>query len=279
MATDSLLTRVSCPRCGAGAGPDARFCASCGVPLVDAGDDAPRPASVLPLPPPAPPAGPPPAPASPVEPIAVPRRAVPPGVVDPLTSAGPAVEPSAVGRRASPLGWVSVVLVSGGLLAASLAVVGAASGAPGPRSRSADPATAAPVARWDRVLYDGSTIADGMPFTIEVEAVNAAETATDPLWLVIDWAPADLDATQGAIGQFVAADPGSADVRHDAVGNRTIVSWPAIGHGERVTLRATVMVTGLTAGSTFWYRVRTGSGPDEASIRGGYTWDLDLEVE
>jgi hypothetical protein len=168
-----------------------------------------------------------------------------------------------------------VVIVSCGFLATSIGVVIAASR---PSGATAGSGSGAPLARWDRVLYDGSAIANDLPFTIEVEAVNSADAATDPLWLVIDWTPDGLDASPLAAGRFLYAEPEAA-VREDPAADRTVVSWPGLEPGERVILRVTVAATGLEPGGTFWYRVQSGSGPDEPSLQGGYTWNLDLEVE
>ena len=287
MTTGSTGIGVSCPRCGAGAPPDARFCAGCGMGIADQALVAGAPRPLQPAVPLAPAVPPPPAAPGPELPPPGPPAPVIPGpptmtVATPAASRGSdvlGVEPSAVGRRASPLGWVMVVLVACGFLAASIAVVAVASR---PAGSGAGAGTGsgggAPPARWDRVLYDGSTVADDTPFTIEVEAVNAAAEPTDPLWLVIDWTPDDISTTPGASGRVLAAEP-DATVRADPAGDRTVATWPGLAPGGRTTIRVTVVVTGLEPGDTFWYRVRTGSGPDEPSLRGGYTWDLDLEVE
>ena len=245
---------VSCPRCGVGASAAAHFCAACGADIAA----IPR----VPPPPPLP---------TPAQPSPVPPPASVPGAVQ-----CPGIEPSAVGRHASPLGWVAAILVAGGFLAASIGVIAAASRTTG---AAAGTNSGAPLARWDRTLRDGSTVTSGTPFEIEVEAVNPAQAATDPLWLVIDWAPDGLGATPTARGRFVAAEPTGAAAREDPAAGTTVVSWPSLAPGERHTYRVTVVVTGLEPATTLWYSVRTGSGRDEASIGGGYTWDLDLEVE
>jgi hypothetical protein len=251
MCASPVVVGRACARCGAGAEGEARFCARCGLDL-----GAPPP-PVAPLPGPAP---------------AITARPAP------LLPA----EPSSIGRRASSRGWLVVIGGAALLLAGSVGVIavtgrGASPGAP----PGASPATAPglPPARFDEMLSHGSTVAAGAPFEIEVEAVNPAAAATDRLWLVIEWRPADLPATHGARGSLVACEPAGCDSREDPAAERTVVSWPGLAPGARRVLRLTVAAEGLVPGTTFWSRVRSGSGADETVMGGGYVWDLDLEVE
>jgi hypothetical protein len=196
--------------------------------------------------------------------------------------AAPAAGPSAIGRRASPLGWVGVILAAIGFLAASLGVIVLAGDMSGRSDRpggSGAPVMGAPAARFDEGLYDGSSVTEGVPFEIEVEAVNPAGAATDRLWLVIEWRPVDLPATAGARGSFRACDPLACAVREEPDGSRTVVSWPGLPPAGRQVLRVTVAASGLEPGGDLWYRVRTGSGPSETALEGTSVWDLMLEVE
>ena len=248
-----------CPRCGRAGDADARFCGGCGLDL----------ATIAATPPP-----PPPTPIAPPPPSTVAAQP-PPDAAPGIRAAGPPVEPSAIGRRASPLGWIAVVLGAGAFLAVSFGVISLAGNE---RDVAVGPG-AAPLARFDRTLYDGATVTPGEPFEIEVEAVNPAATATAPLWMVIEWRPEDLAATPGASGAFVACDPAGCASTDERGPGRTIVSWPGLPPGGRQVLRATVVVDDLVADTTFRYRVLTGSGETEAAVDGGYTWDLELEVE
>ena len=243
MTTGPVEIGLACPRCGTGRAPDARFCARCGAGL-DAVTAPPPPAWTPPTV----------VPAAPPAPVAVPSV-----VSIRATSPFPGVEPSAVGRRPSPLGWVGVVLGAACFLGLALAVVAAAGML---RVDGAATTSEAPLARFDGTLYDGGPVTNGVPWEVEVEAVNPATTPTDPLWMVIDWAP-ERGGVSGLRGRFVACDPATCEAREDAAGHRTVVSWPGLPAGERSVLRATVETTGLAPFMSHAYRVSTGSGPTE----------------
>jgi hypothetical protein len=259
MTTGPVEIGRACPRCGTASAPEARFCARCGAGMETVA--APPPPAWTPPMAPAAPAAPPAAPAA--------RSIL-------ATAPFPGIEPSSVGRRASPLGWAGVVLGAACFLALALAVM-AAAGMPGPDG--AGTTSAAPLARFDSILHDGGSVTDGVPWEIEVEAVNPAASPTDPLWMVIEWAPDGGDGKPGPRGRFVACDPATCEAREDASGRRTIVSWPGLPTGERRVLRTTVVATGLEPFIPLAYRVTTGSGPTEVTMDGGNTWNLELETE
>jgi len=285
MGAGPVITARTCARCGAGADADARYCARCGAETASPagpppdGRASPDEHGASPGPPPPITLAP-----SPPAPVAGPARPAPTQGVTPGVVAGarPATEPSAIGRRASPLGWIGVVLAAGGFLAASIGVIALAGRGSVPSDRPGGggaPAAGPPVARFDEGLYDGATVTEDEPFEIEVEAVNPAGAATERLWLIVDWHPADLPVMAGARGSFRSCDPARCAVREEPDGSRTVVSWPGLAAGERRVLRVTVAASGLEPGGDLWYRVRTGSGPSETALDGISVWDLTLEVE
>ena len=202
------------------------------------------------------------------------------GVVLPAPGAPPATAPwapaaglplaSATGRRASRAGWVLAVLGGLAFLVAAVGIIVAAGGF----------GSHGPPATWDRMLTDPATIADGESFDIEIGAVGVGVGAgtTDPLWIIIDWRPDDRALDPDAVGRLVACAPTDCRYRDDAVGGRTVVYWPGLAAGERRTYVVTARVTGIESGTTFSYRVATGTGPDEGAIAGGRRWSLDAEV-
>lgn len=242
-----------CPRCAELCAEGARYCSRCGMALV----------GIVEAPPAAPPpavTAPPPAPPFPAGPL----------VAAPLPAPAAApVTPSAVGRRASPAGWIAVALGALVFLAASAAVVVVAP----------DPVEQGPLARWDRVLHNPSTIADGEPFRLRAEAVNPAESATGLLWMIVDWQPDDQALDPDVLGQLVACEPADCHVRDDPADGRTLVYWPGLPPGGRHVYTVTLRLSGLDPGSTFPYRVRVGTGPDEGSLGDARSWSPDPEVD
>ena len=243
---------VSCPRCGEGLPPGARFCSRCGLDLVHEAQG--------------------PVPASPVTPpLAVQSASLRPSAWMPAPIPAPAGSlPSAIGRRATRAGWFATIAGALLFLAASLAILAAAG--VGPRA-------AEPVAKWDPMLSDPTRISSGVPFTIEVEARNPGALATARVWVVIAWRPSDGSVTPGASGRFVGCAPATCSHRDDPVSGTTVVHWRGLGAGDRQAYGVTVSVTGIEAGDTLVYRVSAGTGADEGTLRGGLTWGLELEVE
>ena len=243
-----------CPRCGEGRPQGAHFCPRCGLDLVEIEVPAP------------------PVPATSQPPVAPTPAWQPPPVAYaaavPVSAAAPVAGPSAVGRRGSGAGWVVVVVAALAFLGASLALIAAGGGLAGH----------GPLATWDRMLTDPTSVAEGEPFDIEVEAVNGAAGPTGAVWLVIDWRPDDRAFDPDAAGRFVACIPADCRFRDDEADGRTIVQWPSLAAGERRAFVVTVELTGLDSGMTFHYRVTTGTGANETSIAGGNRWSLDLEV-
>ena len=246
--------------------------------------------------PPTPPAGVP-APAG-VAPPVVPTPPVATGLVAPAPP--PRFEqpnapiPSAVGRRASPVVWLEVLLVVAAfaVVSSGLVVVGlrtarpSETAAPGAAAMTARPertgvpgAAPAILAKFDQMLGDGSAIRSGAAYTIEVEAANRATATTERIWMVIEWRPEDRVPSPRASGRFLACAPTDCQSADLDAGGRTEISWPGLGPSEHHVFRATVVVDGLEPGSTFQYRVSTGSGASAESMDGGLTWDLDLDVQ
>jgi len=266
MSPSPVVNGVSCPRCAAGVEREARFCARCGLGLASTPAVVATPA-VAPVTTDAsaPPSAGPPAPPAPAPPAGPPA---------PLAGSEAAPSPSAIGRRAGAVGWAGVGLLAVGFFAAASGVLLAAR-TPG---SAAVPSPEPPLARFDPVLNDGTSIADATPFTIDVEARNPAVAPTDRLWIVIDWVPAGRASTAGMRGSFVACEPADCTAHDDAAAARTIVSWPGLAPGGRRVFRVTVAAAGLLTGTSLGYRVRTGTGATNESMLGGLTWDLHLEV-
>lgn len=162
-----------------------------------------------------------------------------------------------------------VVVAALAFLGASLALIAAGGGLTGH----------GPLATWDRMLTDPTSVAEGEPFDIEVEAVNGAAGPTGSVWLLIDWRPGDRAFDPDAVGRFVACTPIDCRFRDDEAGGRTVVYWPGLAGGERQAFVVTVELTDIDSGTIFHYRVTTGTGANESSIAGGNRWSLDLEVD
>jgi hypothetical protein len=190
-----------------------------------------------------------------------------PAVITPYPAAR---APTAVGRRASRAGWVAAIGGAAVFLVAAVAVVIAAGRFPG---------VAGPLAQWDRMLTDPTRAAVDVPFAVEVEAGNPATGATDRVWMVIEWRPSDGSLTPGARGRFAGCVPSSCSYRDDPIAGTTVVFWPGLPAGGRQAYKVTAAVTGITTGETLVYRVHTGTGPDERTLDGGRTWDLELKVD
>jgi hypothetical protein len=205
--------------------------------------------------------------AAPPTPLATPTSWVP---ASPTPTASAAPAPSAVGRRAPGFGWV--VAVGGAIL-----VLVAAVGVLVIEDRLA--VATGPAARWDRLVYDGTEISPGVPFRIEVEAVNPANAPTDRVWMIVDWQPDDRAYDPDAVGRWVSCEPGDCHYRDDPEAATTIVYWPGLAPGGRRVYTLTAQVEGIEPGQTFHYEVRTGTGPGERAIDGGNTWRLDLDVQ
>jgi hypothetical protein len=195
---------------------------------------------------------------------------------------------SSIGRRASRAGWIGVAVAALLFTASSSAVMMAGlettrarpiTTAPGGATAAPGGAAAVPVARMDDRLYDGSTVTVDEPFTIRVSAENPASRPTDPVWLVLAWQPSAADPGQRTDGVLVACEPVDCESWDDPVAHTTVVRWPGLAAGASSTFVATVLVSGLGAGTTFHYQATAGSGPDAAAIHDGSTWDLDLLVE
>jgi len=252
---------VSCSRCGEDCPEGARFCSRCGLDLVH-GDDAPLTQGDAPvlLPPPVPPP-------------AASGRAPAPAPTPYPAAQGPspaAITPTAVGRRASRAGWVAAPGGAAVFLVAAGAVVVAAGRYPG---------VSGPLAQWGSMLTDPTRAAADVPFAIEAEARNPAATATDRVWMVIEWRPSDGSLTPAARGRFAGCAPSSCSYRDDPATGTTVVYWPGLPAGGRQAYTVTAAVTGIIAGDRLVYRVHTGTGPDERTLDGGRTWDLELTGE
>jgi hypothetical protein len=261
-----------CPRCAEPCPDGARYCSRCGMGLAgipEAPPSAPAPVVVTPPLSAAPPIPGPYALGPPSAPVHgwVPAHAAGPVVVAaPLSAPG---VPSVVGRRASRAGWIGVALGGLAFLAASAAVVVLAP----------EPTEPTPLARWDRMLRNPGTIADGEPFPLTAEAVNPGEAVTGPLWMVMDWQPDDAALDPDVVGQLVACEPVDCHFRDDPADGRTLVYWPGLPPGGRELYTVTVRLTGIDPGSTFPYRVRVGTGPDESSLGDTRTWSPEPEVD
>ena len=155
-------------------------------------------------------------------------------------------------------------------LVAAVAVVVAAGRYPG---------VSGPLAQWDRMLTDPTRAAVDVPFAIEVEARNPAATTTDRVWMVIEWRPSDGSLTPAARGRFAGCVPSSCSYRDDPAAGTTVVYWPGLPAGGREAYTVTAAVTGVTPGQTLVYRVHSGTGPDERTLDGGRTWNLELIAE
>ncbi len=194
--------------------------------------------------------------------------------------------PSSVGRRASGIGWVGVVAVALLFAVGSSAVVVAGLGETRPRRIAPTPGAAAPAdpdgipaAVVDDRLFDGSSVVADEPFTIRVAAANPASRATDPVWLVLEWRPADADPGQAADGTVIACDPADCMSSDDPDAHRTAVRWPGLPPGTETTYEVTVQVTGIEPGDTFRYHATAGSGSRPDAIDAGSAWTLELAVE
>ncbi len=147
-----------------------------------------------------------------------------------------------------------------------------------PGTAPADP-DGVPAAVFDDRLYDGSAVVTDKPFTIRVAAANPASRATDPVWLILEWRPADADAGQAADGTVIACDPTDCRSSDDPDLHRTVVRWPGLQPGTETTYEVTVQVTGIEPGDSFRYHATAGSGSRPDAIDSGSAWTLELAVE
>jgi hypothetical protein len=184
------------------------------------------------------------------------------------------------------MGWVGVVAVALVLAVGSSALVVTGLGKTRPARIAAAPGATAPgapdsipAAVFDDRLFDGSSIVLDEPFTIRVAAANPASRATNPVWLILEWRPADADPGQAADGTVIACDPTDCRSSDDPDTHRTVVRWAGLQPGMETTYEVTAQVTGIEPGDTFRYHATAGSGSRPDAIDAGSAWTLELAVE